>query len=127
MVTHAGGNTMAKTLEEIAAVKLPRRGFSKFIVAEISDGLSAKEVLVGLVDHDYHADIADAYSCILPKGIRISDLLGGGRTQLTDKTIYAYGYSDNYRTAPQETVQKLLDDYAKGKGLELKVEMGIGY
>ncbi len=118
---------MTKTLEELAAVELPTLGTYKFIVAEISDGKSIKAVLVGSPKYGYHADIASAYSRHLPDGVQMGYPSGGGRIRVTDKLLYAYGYSGSYGIAPQETVQKLLEDYAKNKGLEVKVEMGTGY
>ncbi len=131
MAIHAGGNTMIKTLEELAAVELPTLGTYKFIVAEISDESdegNTKTVLFGFLGFPFDAaEIAHAYRRTLPEGIRIKDILGGGSIQVTDKTIYAYGRSYNYGIARQDIVEKLLQDYAKDKNLEVKVEMGTGY
>lgn len=114
-------------LEELTTVHLPVQGTYKFIVAEISDGTTAKEILVGSPNYSYHADIADAYSRKLPDGIRMSYPSGGGRIRVTDKQLYAYGYSGSYGEAPQELVEKLLKPYAEENNLELKVKMGEGY
>ncbi len=118
---------MIKTLEELAAVELPTLGTYKFIVAKVSDGTNTKDVLVGSPKYGSHADIASAYKRNLPDGVQVGYPSGGGRIEVTDKTIYAYGYSIDYGKAPQELVQKLLEDYAKNKNLEVKVEMGTGY
>lgn len=116
-----------KTLEEIATVNLPDYGTYKFIVAEITDGAKAKDILVGSPYHSYHADVANAYERRLPKGITMGYPSGGGRIRVTDKELYAYGHSGSYGTAPQNLVEELLRNYAKDKGLQVKVEMGVGY
>ncbi len=116
-----------RTLEDLTTVELPTQGTYKFIVVEISDGANNKKVLVGSPNYGYHADIADAYSRKLPDGITMRCPCGGGRIRLTDKEIYAYGHSGSYGTAPQDLVEELLRNYAKDKGLQVKVEMGVGY
>jgi len=114
-------------LEDLVTVELPTQGTYKFIVAEISDGTITKDVLVGSPNYSYHADIADAYSRKLPEGITMGYPSGGGRIRVTDKQLYAYGYSGSYGEAPQELVEKILKPYAEEKNLGLKVKMGEGY
>ncbi|MBI4441292.1 hypothetical protein HY639_03930 [Candidatus Woesearchaeota archaeon] len=110
------------TLEELASVELPTEGTYKFIVLQVTDGTKTKEVLVGNPYCEYHADIRAEYCSKLPKTLR-AQCVGGGRIRVSDKQLYAYGYSGSYGEAPQILVEQLLNTTDK----VVRVEMGVGY
>lgn len=118
-----------KTLDDIASVELPKKGIMKFILCEISDGENTKMVFVGNPKYGYHRDIAEWYkdNTLRPNGIRCNDISGGGKINITEHEIFAYGYSGSYGEAPQDEVEKVLEPYAENKKKKLTVKMGEGY
>lgn len=52
--------------------------------------------------------------------------LGGGRIEIDEKKIYAYGKSLDFGVPPQEKVEEILKEFF-GNEMEIVVEMGVGY
>ncbi len=116
------------SIDEIASVKLPETGRYKFVLVDVTDGEKTKQVFVA-GPGSYHQDVAENFESTLPNGIRLSRIMGGGRVELANGSIYAFGYSGDYGTAPQDQVESLLRTYVSKKKPEtsIKVEMGVGY
>jgi len=71
----------------------------------------------------YHRDVIRS----IPYLDNTGGCLGGGRINITDGKITAYGYSVDFGTPNQEIVESLLKEYIADKPIELVVEMGVGY
>lgn len=109
-------------IEDIVNIDLDGAGRYKFVVLSVSDGQEEREIIVGRLWCDYHTDIVEDYKTRHSE-LRVK-VRGGGRIQVSPQELYAYGYSGSYGKASQETVEKLLTDYAKSTGQKIKVEMG---
>lgn len=116
------------SIDNIVSVKLPETGRYKFVLVDVTDGERTKPVLVA-GPGEYHRDVAEDYEQSLPSGIRLSRINGGGRVEVGNGSIYAFGVSMGYGTAPQSQVESLLRAYVSTEkpGTSIKVEMGVGY
>ena len=116
------------SIDKIASVELPETGRYKFVLVDVTDGERTKQVLVA-GPGSYHREVAENYRNSLPSGIRLSRINGGGRVELREGSIYAFGESIGYGMAPQDQVESLLRTYVSEEKPEtsIKVEMGVGY
>ncbi len=114
-------------LKDLEQVVLPAEGTYKFVLAEVTDGKDERTVLVGQPGVEWHRHIVHQYPRKLPIGFHLESVSGGGRIKVTEDSIHAYGYSGDYGKADQETVEKILKEYASDLGKEVLVQMGKGY
>ena len=114
-------------LNDLATVELPELGTYKFVVTRITNGRESKYVLVGNPNCDYHNSVYNLYRASLPQTVDAEEPIGGGRIRMTERELYAYGYSGSYGEPPQSIVEELLRQYAENKKLSLRVEIGTGY
>jgi len=117
------------SLDEIANVIMPESGRYKFVLAEINKGNESKYVFVA-GPGEYHADIARNFRQELKEqGANLRYVNGGGRVQISEDKIHAFGYSGSYGKCPQDVVEGLLKEYVSNErpNTELKVEIGVGY
>lgn len=111
-------------LNTLLSVILPESGICKFIVVPVTDGISSKYVLVGSNLYKYHTGIFLWYRKQLPATLNAEEPVGGGKINLTEGGLYAYGCSVSYGEAPQKLVEELLRPYVEERKLTLSIKMG---
>jgi len=115
------------SLDQIANVTIPPEGTHKFIIVELSDGTKNKNVLVSYPRRELHKDICLDYIRRIPQGITFVNVNGGGRLEIKENRIYAYGKSHGYGTAQPDTVKTLLKEYINQQDHEIALEIRMGY
>lgn len=100
-------------------VNLHEDGFSKFVLLKDDEG---NLYLSSNPDAEFHREIVSLENKRTGKRLRC---LGGGRLEISESEIYAYGYSVDFGKPPQDLVEQLLSENANGKNI--RVEIGRGY
>lgn len=96
-------------------VELHKKGRAKFVL--LQDGENY------LLKSDAGADL---HRHIIRQTDFRGECLGGGRIEINDKKVYAYGKSMDFGVPPQEKVEEMLKEFFDSD-VEIVVEMGVGY
>lgn len=107
------------TIHEVAEVVIDRTGGYKFIVAEVTDGVTSRLVVRAQENCSYHRDILD----VLQRNLRANGMtaccIGGGRIAIDPgaMTINIWSSSGDFGVEPNrvETVRMLQSAYPEWK------------
>ena len=100
-------------------VKLHQLGRAKFVLLRDED---KNYILRSDKNVELHKEIVAKHRSEINKKV---DCLGGGRIEITEDEIYAYGLSQDFGVPNNDLVQLILLENSNGKSV--KVEMGVGY
>jgi hypothetical protein len=110
----------------IENVVMPKEGYYKFVVVD-TETVDGSEPVFVAGPGGYHSDVLGNYEAGLPEDTKTGYVHGGGRVDISESKIHAFGYSVGFGKAPQILVEELLRDYVKDKNIDVEVSMGSGY
>ncbi|KAH8283961.1 hypothetical protein KR054_005853, partial [Drosophila jambulina] len=98
-------------LEDISLVNISPQGIFKYILINVTDGVSTKTVVRGFDDCHWHADIFEREEAIFAASKLKADCPGGGRIEHDPekKYIKVYGYSQGFGKADHSQSKKILE------------------